>query len=113
MEILKCMCITLKHLRRILRHKFWVAYYCFQLGLYKQGILHDLSKFGWYEFSRSVKFYNDDTSPLNKEKEILGYSRSYLHHRGRNPHHYEYWVTKLDTGGVPVKMPKEYALELV
>lgn len=113
MEILKCMCITLKHLRRILRHKFWVAYYCFQLGLYKQGILHDLSKFGWYEFSRSVKFYDDDTSPLNKEKEILGYSRSYLHHRGRNPHHYEYWVTKLDIGGVPVKMPKEYALELV
>lgn len=54
MEILKCMCITLRHLRRILRHKFWVAYYCFQLGLYKQGILHDLSKFGWYEFSRSV-----------------------------------------------------------
>ena len=107
------MCITLKHLRRILRHKFWVAYYCFQLGLYKQGILHDLSTFGWYEFSRSVKFYDDDTSPLNKEKEILGYSRSYLHHRGRNPHHYEYWVTKLDIGGVPVKMPKEYALELV
>lgn len=66
MEILKC--ITLRHLR----HKFWVAYYCFQLGLYKQGILHDLSKFGWYEFSRSVKFYDDDTSPLNKEKEILG-----------------------------------------
>lgn len=103
----------LKHLRRILRHKFWVAYYCFQLGLYRQGILHDLSKFGWYEFSRSVKFYDDNTSPLNKEKEILGYSRSYLHHRGRNPHHYEYWVTQLDSGGVPVKIPREYALELV
>lgn len=103
----------LKHLKRILRHKFWVAYYCFQLGLYKQGILHDLSKFGWYEFSRSVKFYDDNTSPLNKEKEILGYSRSYLHHRGRNPHHYEYWVTQLDAGGVPVKIPRKYALELV
>lgn len=62
----------LKHLRRILRHKFWVAYYCFQLGLYRQGILHDLSKFGWYEFSRSVKFYDDNTSPLNKEKENSG-----------------------------------------
>ena len=43
----------MKHVIRILVHKFWVAYYCFKLGLYWQGIIHDLSKFSYIEFSRS------------------------------------------------------------
>ena len=102
-----------KHLIRIIKHKYWVARYCFQLGLYWQGIVHDWSKFSYTEFSRSIKYWDDTISPLANEKNIHGYSETFLHHRGRNPHHYEYWVTKLDIGGVPVKMPKEYALELV
>lgn len=102
-----------KHLIRIIKHKYWVAHYCFQLGLYWQGIVHDWSKFSYTEFSRSIKYWDDTISPLANEKNIHGYSETFLHHRGRNPHHYEYWVTQLDSGGVPVKIPREYALELV
>lgn len=85
-----------KHLIRIIKHKYWVAHYCFQLGLYWQGIVHDWSKFSYTEFSRSIKYWDDTISPLANEKNIHGYSETFLHHRGRNPHHYEYWVHSLD-----------------
>jgi len=100
-------------MKRILVHKFWVAYYCFQIGLYWQGITHDLSKFSWIEFSRAIKYWDDKISSLNNEKKINGYSETFLHHRGRNPHHYEYWIHSLDDGGIPAPMPRKYALELV
>lgn len=105
--------IFIKLLKRICIHKFWVAYYCFQIGLYKQGILHDLSKFSLTELKGALKYWNDTKSSLAYEKELNGYSATFLHHRGRNPHHYEYWIHSLDNGGVPAKMPKKYALELI
>ncbi len=103
----------IKLLKRILIHKYWVAYYCFQLGLYWQGITHDLSKFSPTEIRGALKYWNDFKSSLNYEKELNGYSKTFLHHRGRNPHHYEYWIHSLDEGGVPAEMPRKYALELV
>lgn len=105
--------VYFKLLKRIFIHKFWVAYYCFQIGLYKQGITHDLSKFSITEFSRSIKYWNDKVSSLENETRINGYSETFLHHRGRNPHHYEYWIHSLNIGGIPAKMPRKYALELV
>lgn len=104
--------VGLKLLKRILTHKFWVAYYCFQVGLYWQGIMHDLSKFSWTEFSRSIKYWDDKISSLANERNINGYSETFLHHRGRNPHHYEYWIHSLDDGGIPAEMPRKYAIEL-
>jgi len=102
-----------KHLIRILKHKYWVAYYCFQLGLYWQGIIHDWSKFSYTEFSRSIKYWDDKISSLANEKNINGYSETFLHHRGRNPHHYEYWIHSLDDGGIAAEMPKKYVIELI
>lgn len=104
---------AVKLIRRILTHKFWVAYYCFQIGLYWQGIMHDLSKFSWTEFSRAIKYWDDHISSLANERQLNGYSETFLHHRGRNPHHYEYWVHSIDDGGIPAMMPRKYALELV
>ncbi len=75
----------LKLLKRIAIHKFWVAYYCFQLGLYWQGITHDLSKFGLTEIKGALKYWDDSKSSLAYEKELNGYSATFLHHRGRNP----------------------------
>ena len=89
-----------KHLIRILRHKFWVAKYCFKLGLYWRGITHDMSKFSPVEFLESVKYYNGNSSPIVECKRINGYSKAWMHHKGRNDHHYEYWIDKLDEGGV-------------
>ena len=102
-----------KLFRRILIHKFWVAYYCFQIGLYWQGIIHDLSKFSLTEIRGALKYWDDSKSSLAYEKELNGYSATFLHHRGRNPHHYEYWIHSLDKGGIPAKMPRKYVLELI
>ena len=105
--------VWLKLIKRILTHKYYVAKYCFQIGLYWQGITHDLSKFSFTEFSRAIKYWDDNISSLANECKILGYSQTLLHHRGRNPHHYEYWIHSLDNGGVPARMPKKYVLELI
>lgn len=103
----------LKLLKRIATHKFWVAYYCFQIGLYWQGITHDLSKFSLTEIKGALKYWHDTKSSLAYEKELNGYSATFLHHRGRNPHHYEYWIHSLDEGGVAAEMPQKYVLELI
>lgn len=60
---------------------------CFKVGLYKQGLLHDLSKYSWEEFRIGVKYYQGDRSPNAAEKEEKGYSVAWLHHKGRNKHH--------------------------
>lgn len=51
--------VWLKLIKRILTHKYYVAKYCFQIGLYWQGITHDLSKFSFTEFSRAIKYWDD------------------------------------------------------
>lgn len=88
---------------------------CFQCGMYKQGLLHDLSKYSLEEFVPSVKYYQGFRSPYGKEKELKGYSQGWLHHKGRNKHHWEYWVDR--TYGaeqlVCIKMPMNYLLESV
>lgn len=102
-----------KHLRRVLIHKYWVAYYCFKCGLYWQGIMHDMSKFSPVEFWESVKYYQGTSSPINACKADKGYSLAWQHHKGRNPHHYEYWTDNYDKGTTCIEMPKKYVLELV
>lgn len=103
----------LKLLKRIATHKFWVAYYCFQLGLYWQGIIHDWSKFSPTEIKGAIKYWDDKRSSLENECRRNGYSATFLHHRGRNPHHYEYWIHSLNHGGIAAEMPRKYALELI
>ena len=90
--------------------------YCFRIGLYKQGLLHDLSKYEPVEFLVGCKYYQGDRSPTNAEREATGISRSWLHHKGRNKHHFEYWVDYVPgdehiINGVP--MPRKYVAEMV
>ena len=102
------------HLKTVLIHKYWVFYYCCKLGIPWQGLLHDLSKFSPYEFIESVKFYQGGKrSPIKAAKEIKGYSIAWQHHKGRNKHHYEYWTDNYDKGTTCIKMPYNYALELI
>lgn len=101
------------HLKNILVHKWWVFYYCCKLGIPWQGITHDLSKFSYTEFSESIKFYKGNSSPIPEAKRIQGYSLAWQHHKGRNPHHYEYWTDNYDNGITCIKMPYNYVLELV
>ena len=80
------------HFKTITRHKLLVMHYCFRAGMYKQGLLHDLSKYAPVEFLVGCKYYQGDRSPNNAEREDTGISKSWLHHKGRNKHHFEYWV---------------------
>ena len=73
---------------------------CFRVGLYRQGLLHDLSKYSWTEFRVGCRYYQGTRSPNNAEREDRGYSSAWLHHKGRNKHHYEYWLDySLDGSG--------------
>ncbi len=81
------------HWKTITRHKVLVMRYCFRIGLYRQGLLHDMSKYMPSEFLAGVKYYQGGRrSPNNAEREALGCSRAWLHHKGRNKHHLEYWI---------------------
>lgn len=103
-----------KHLKTILVHKFWVFYYCCKLGIIWQGVTHDLSKFSLTEFKESIKFFQGGkASPIPVAKSKQGYSLAWQHHKGRNPHHYEYWTDNYDSGTTFIKMPYKYVLELV
>ena len=101
------------HFKKICKHKYYVGKYCWKIDLYWQGITHDLSKFSPIEFFESVKYYQGNRSPIDACKEKKGYSKGWQHHKGRNPHHYEYWVDNLDHGGVALIMPREYAFEMI
>jgi hypothetical protein len=106
---------AVKHFRTITRHKMLVMKECFQLGMYKQGLLHDLSKYSWTEFKVGCKYYQGDRSPNNAEREDKGCSYAWLHHKGRNKHHYEYWIDYgLNSGKqmVGMKMPTRYVVEM-
>ncbi|WP_244834950.1 DUF5662 family protein [Clostridium sp. BJN0001] len=104
------------HFKTITNHKLLVMKYCFKAGLYKQGLLHDLSKYTYTEFSAGVKFYAGGVySPNNKQKQIEGCSSAWLHHKGRNKHHFEYWIdysTNIKDGLVGCEMPIKYTIEM-
>lgn len=105
------------HFKTITQHRLLVMKECFKVGLYWQGIMHDASKYSPSEFIPGCIYYQGYRSPNNAEREDKGYSAAWLHHKGRNKHHYEYWVdysTEIPHGGVaPVKMPKRYFVEMI
>lgn len=105
------------HLKTINKHKWMVLKYCFRCGLYKQGLLHDLSKYSYPEFSVGAKYYQGDRSPNNAEREEKGYTSAWLHHKGRNKHHLEYWIDyNLDKNDPPLAggpMPIKYVVEML
>ena len=104
------------HLKTITRHKVEVGKNCFRCGLYRQGILHDLSKYGPSEFLMGVKYYQGNRSPNDAEREDKGLTTAWLHHKGRNKHHLEYWVDYSADRSVPgmvgMKMPDNYIVEM-
>lgn len=103
------------HFRTITRHRHEVVKNCFRAGIPFQGLLHDLSKYTPTEFIPGVLNYQGTRSPNEAERESYGYSKAWLHHKGRNRHHYEYWTDynpktkKLDA----VEMPVNYFVEMV
>lgn len=103
----------LKHFKTITKHKFLVGHYCFKLGLYKQGLLHDNSKYSRIEFKTSAKYFQGNSTPVAAEKKALGYSYAWQHHQNANPHHWEYWIDFHDGEVFAVKIPFKYVLEIL
>ena len=102
----------IKHFSLITRHKWEVFKLTVKVGIPIRGILHDLSKYSPTEFIESIKYYNGKRSPINVCKEYNGYSKAWLHHKGRNKHHPEYWYDKNAPDPTPM-MPYKYICEMI
>ena len=75
--------------------------------------MHDMSKFSPTEFFESVRYYQGTSSPIDACKADKGYSNAWFHHRGRNRHHWEYWVDDFQQGMIPKKIPFRFVLEMI
>ena len=104
----------IKHFITITKHRNEVVRLCFKAGIGFQGLFHDLSKYSPTEFIPGAKYYMGDQSPNNGERNDKGYSLAWMHHKGRNKHHFEFWydyemaTKKL----VPIDMPDRYIKEM-
>ena len=102
------------HLKTVCAHRHKVLQHCIKAGILWQGLIHDLSKFSPSEFWVGVKYYQGTRSPNEGEREAIGYSLAWMHHKGRNKHHFEYW-NDLDMATrqyMPVRMPIKYVKEM-
>lgn len=105
-----------KHLHTVNKHRRLVRKGCFKVGLYYQGLTHDLSKYSPSEFLTGVKYYQGVRSPNVAQRRLIGYSESWMHHKGRNKHHFEYWTDFCEATQnhlEPMPMPKKYFVEMV
>ena len=102
------------HFRTITRHRHLVIRHCWKAGIFWQGLRHDLSKYSPTEFLPGARYYQGNRSPNEKEREVLGYSVAWMHHKGRNKHHFEYWndYNPKEKRVMPVKMPARYLAEM-
>lgn len=101
-----------RHLQVIRKHRFKVFCLCCKVGIPIQGLVHDLSKYSPTEFWESVKYFQGNYSPIKNCKKENGYSNAWLHHKGRNKHHYEYWYDNVAPEPMPM-MPFNYFLEMI
>jgi hypothetical protein len=107
----------IRHFITITKHRNEVIRLCIKAGIGLQGLFHDLSKYSPTEFIPGAKYYTGKESPNNGERRETGYSLAWMHHKGRNKHHFEYWIDYLinEDGTVGFggnKMPKRYVAEM-
>ncbi len=104
-----------QHFRTITHHRHLVMLECFRVGLVWQGLTHDLSKYSPTEFLVGAKYYLGNRSPNWAERNEKGYSSAWLHHKGRNRHHFEYWFDVIPGTStyVPLPMPRKYLVEML
>ena len=104
-----------QHFKTITKHKILVMDGCFRVGLFRQGLTHDISKYSPAEFWIGARYYQGDKSPNAAERAEKGYSEAWMHHKGRNRHHYEYWTDMSRVTGryESIPMPRKYLVEMV
>lgn len=104
-----------RHLVTITRHRHAVIRHGFRAGIGGQVLFHDLSKYTPTELIPGARYYQGRRSPNEREREVQGYSSAWLHHKGRNRHHFEYWTDYQPAVRrvMPVKMPYRYVVEML
>lgn len=104
---------AVKHFFVITHHKWVVLKLCIKAGIPWRGLVHDLSKYSPTEFIPSAKYFARGVkSPISTEKDANGYSKAWLHHKGRNKHHPEYWYDNNAPIQLPI-IPFKYACEMI
>ncbi len=105
---------ALRHFKTITRHRHEVIRNCIKAGIPWQGLRHDLSKYSPAEFLQGARYWQGTRSPNDREREVKGYSESWMHHKGRNRHHFEYWTDYFPADRLikPVEMPTRYVVEM-
>lgn len=103
---------VIKHTITVLKHKWIVFKLSIKAGIPFRGLMHDWSKFSKEEFFESVKYYDGSRSPIGICKKKEGYSKAWLHHKGRNKHHQEYWYDYDAPDMTPI-IPYKYAVESI
>lgn len=103
-----------RHFKTITKHRHKVISHCFRAGIPWRGLMHDLSKYAPTEFWEGARNYQGTRSPNEKAREDQGYSAAWLHHQGRNRHHFEYWYdyNPASHRREPVKMPLIFVMEM-
>lgn len=101
-----------KQLKMVVKHKAYVGGALIKTGHPLQAVLHDLTKFTPIELFEGIKYYQGGSSPIAECKKDIGYSNAWHNHKGKNRHHYEYWVDFREANMVPIKMPFKYAREM-
>ena len=100
-----------KHLKTVRTHRKYVRRMCWKMGLFWQGLLHDLSKYSITEL-KMCKYWTGKGSPHQACREVIGYSPSWIHHYHKNKHHFQYWWDEDEEGKIiPIKMPYKYVIE--
>ena len=105
----------LGHLRTVSRHRRLVVVHCAKAGILWQGLVHDLSKYSLTELRQGARYFDGTHSPTEDERRENGYSLAWMHHKGRNRHHWEYWTDYSVAHGkyMAVPMPKKYLAEML
>ena len=101
------------HLGTVNKHRWIVFKLACRAGIPWRGLVHDLSKYSPTEFWNSVKYYQGGKkSPIPIQRAEEGYSEVWLHHKGRNKHHPEYWFDKDAREKTPI-IPYKYTVEMI
>lgn len=116
----------LKYLNYVLRHKWFVLKAGLELKVNLwQLLIHDLSKFLPDEFIPYARYFNGDypdwhevkyqnyTGPT-KQSVAREFDKAWLKHQHRNPHHWQHWVLREDSGAIKLlPMPDRYRREML
>lgn len=103
---------TIGHFMVITKHRWVVFKLCCKVGQPWRGLVHDLSKYSPTEFWEGVRYFNGKHSPITDCKKDKGYSQAWLHHKGRNKHHTDYWVDLSAPDKTPI-IPYPYVAEML